>query len=182
MKDEKKIIDILSSGGVVVIPTDTIYEISALAMNRKTVERVYRIKKRRPTKPMIILIFDIADLNLFKIKIDKKTRGILQKIWPGKVSVILPCFSAKFNYLHRGTKSLAFRLPKNKKLVELLKITGPLVATSANPEGFPPAKNTKEAKKYFGEKIDLYVDDGEKESRSSRLIIFKDGKIEILRK
>lgn len=182
MKDKKKIIKILSSGGVAIIPTDTIYGISALALDRKAVERVYKIKKRRPTKPMIILISDIGELDLFKVKVDEKTKKMLREVWPGKISVILPCLSAKFLYLHRGTKSLAFRLPKNKKLIELLEKTGPLVAPSANPEEFPPARTIVEAKNYFGDEIDLYVDGGKIKSRPSRLIRFGDGKIKILRK
>jgi L-threonylcarbamoyladenylate synthase len=181
MKNDKKIIEILYSGRVVVIPTDTVYGISALALDKKAVERVYKIKKRRPAKPMISLISNISDLGLFNIKLDEKTKKILRKVWPGKVSVILPCSSAKFHYLHRGTKLLAFRLPKNKKLLKLLSKTGPLVAPSANPEGFPPAKSIKEAKKYFRNKVDLYVDGGKKESQPSRLIRLKSGKVEILR-
>jgi len=182
MKDKsKKIIKVLKNGGIVVAPTDTIYGILGSALNKKTVENIYKIRKRNPKKPFIILINSITDLDLFKIKIRKKTKGFLKKVWPGKVSMILPCPSAKFSYLHRGTKSLAFRLPKNKKLVALLKQIGPLVAPSANPEGFSSAKNTTEAKKYFGKKVDLYVNGGKIESRPSKLIKIRSGKIEVLR-
>jgi L-threonylcarbamoyladenylate synthase len=171
----------LKKGSVAVMPTDTIYGILGSALDKKTVEKIYEIRQRNSQKPFIIFISSQEDLDIFKIKINKKIETVLKRVWPGKVSVILPCPSAKFHYLHRGTKSLAFRLPKNKKLLELLKYTGPLVAPSANPEGFPPAKTIAEAKKYFRKKVDLYVDGGEIESRPSRLIRFTNGEIEILR-
>lgn len=175
------IFHIIKRGGIIIAPTDTIYGVLGSALNKKTVENIYKIRERNPKKPFIILISSIADLELFKIKISKKTESTLKKVWPGKVSVILPCLSNKFHYLHRGTKSLAFRLPKKKKLLEILLKTGPLVAPSANPEGFPPAKNISEAKRYFRKKVDLYVDGGDKNSQPSKLIRFKSGKINVLR-
>lgn len=178
---------ILKNGGIGVIPTDTIYGIAGSALNKKTVERIYKLRKRNLKKPMIVLISSIKDLKLFGISIDSKVRIILSKIWPNKVSVILPCESNKFSYLHRGTNSLAFRLPacvagpKNKKLVNFLKKTGPLVAPSANWEGCVPSNNIKEAQKYFSDKVDFYVDAGTKKSLPSTLIEIKNGKLKLLR-
>ena len=54
-----------------------------------------------------------------------------------------------FSYLDRGTKTLSFRIPKNKNLQNLLSVTGPLIAPSANTEGLPPSKNIKEAKIFW---------------------------------
>lgn len=96
--------------------------------------------------------------------------------------MILPCKSTKFQYLHRGTKSLAFRLPKKKPLRELLEKTGPLVAPSANPQGLEPAKNITEAKKYFGDMVDVYVAGGKLEGKPSKLISLLEKKPKILRK
>jgi L-threonylcarbamoyladenylate synthase len=179
--DNKILIQKLQKGSIAVMPTDTIYGILGIALNKKTVERIYKLKGRNSKKPFIILISSPKDLALFKVTIDKKTETVLKKVWPGKVSVILPCPGAKFSYLHRGMKSLAFRLPKNKKLLELLKYTGPLVAPSTNPEGFPPAKTITEAKEYFKDEIDFYIGGKKIESSPSRLIRLKNNKIEILR-
>ena len=181
INNKKSIIKILKDGGAGILATDTIYGIVGSAMLPKTVERIFKLKKRNKKKPLIVLISDIKDLNLFKIKLNSKQKEILKKVWPGKVSVILSCKSKKLKYLHRGTESLAFRLPKKKNLCELLKQTGPLVAPSANLEGKPHAKNIKEAKKYFGDKIDFYLDSGTKTGSSSRLIKIVNGKIIVLR-
>ena len=97
-------------------------------------------------------------------------------------SIILDCFDEDFAYLHRGTNSLAFRLPQEEGLINLLKTTGPLIAPSANIEGFLPAKNILEAKNYFGEQVDMYVDAGEIIANASRVLkIDPLGHVEILR-
>ncbi|MFA6159805.1 MAG: L-threonylcarbamoyladenylate synthase [Parcubacteria group bacterium] len=171
----------LKQGEIAVIPTDTIYGLSTNALLKDSVENIYRIKGRAPEKPMIILISKISDLELFNIKINKSTAKILKKVWPGKVSLILPCNSKKFHYLHRGTGSLAFRLPAKTDLINLLKITGPLVSTSANPEGKTSAKTIVQAKKYFGDSVELYADEGLLKSAPSTIIEITNGKVKILR-
>jgi len=165
-----------------VIPTDTIYGVVASAWSKKAVERAYKIMKRNQKKPFVILISSIKDLDNFNIKLDKNTENILKQIWPGKVSVILPVPSKKFKYLHRGTKTLAFRVPKKPSLVKLLKKTGPLISTSANPEGKKPAETMAEAKKYFGDKVDFYANGGKMKSLPSTLIEIKNGRLNVLRK
>lgn len=177
-----KAIDILMKGGIGVMPTDTIYGIVGLALSKKAVERIYKVRHRQLKKPMIILIGTENDLKFFDIKIGGKTKKILNRFWPGKTSVILPCFNEKFVYLHRGTKSLAFRLPRLLWLRRFLIKTGPLVAPSANPEGLSPAETIAEAKKYFGKKIDFYLNAGRMTGKPSKLIKISNGKINILRK
>lgn len=172
----------LKNSGVGVLPTDTLYGLVGLALSKKAVRKIYRIRKRNPKKPMIILINSLANLKLFSVKISKQQEKLLKKIWPGPISVILPCKSAKFFYLHRGTKSLAFRLPKNKWLRAVLKKTGPLVAPSANFEGSSPAKTIPEAKKYFGDQADFYIDHGTLDSEPSTLISLEKVKIKMIRK
>jgi len=177
----KNNINTLKNGGIGVIPTDTLYGLVGQALNVKTVERIYQVRKRKPTKPFIVLISKITDLEKFAIKLDKKTEEILNNIWPGQVSVILPCQNKALKYLHRGLNSIAFRLPAKKDLINLIKETGPLVAPSANSEDQAPALTIDEAKKYFGHKIDFYQDVGRLESAPSTLIKLVGNKIEILR-
>lgn len=182
MKDNEFI---LSNGGVAVIPTDTIYGIVAQAFNKDAVERVYKIKKRTPTKPFIILISSIKDIEQFEINLDSYTKDFLQKYWPGKISIILTIENIasikKYDYLHRGTNTLAFRIPNDTNLIKILKKTGALIAPSANPEGQKPAETIKEAKDYFGSSVDLYIEGGKLCGESSTIVKIKDGKVDILR-
>jgi L-threonylcarbamoyladenylate synthase len=178
----KGIKKILLNDGVGILPTDTIYGLVGLAFSKKAVERIYKLRRRNPKKPMIILISSFKDLDLFNIKIDYQFKKLLNKFWPGKVSIVLPCRSKKFVYLHRGTKTLAFRWPKKRDLINLIKKIGPLVAPSANPEGKPPAKTIEEARKYFKNKADFYIDAGEIRGLPSALIQIKNNDIILKRK
>jgi|SRR3989344_6048568 len=176
-----EIIKILKSGGIGVLPTDTIYGLVGSALSKKAIERIYKVRRRNPKKPFIILIGDLKDLQLFGIRLRKSEKALVQQIWPGPVSVILSCPLKKFFYLHRGTKTLAFRLPAKNSLRRFLKRTGPLVVPSANPEGLPVAKTIREAKKYFGDRVDFYLDAGRLDSRPSTLLSLKNGKIKVIR-
>lgn len=180
--DLTNITKILKLGGVGIIPTDTLYGLVGSAFSKDAVEQIYKIKNRDTKKALIILISSPKDLEKFGINLKEDQAKFLKKIWPGKVSVILPCKNKEFKYLHRGTNSLAFRFPAKKSLIEILKKTGPLVAPSANPEGLKPSENIKEAKKYFGDKLDFYLAGGSLKSESSTLIeISKDGEVGVLR-
>lgn len=176
------LVDILKKGRLAVIPTDTIYGIVGSALNQKTVEKIYKLRKRTLDKPMIILISDIIDLQSFNISLTEKQKKFLQKVWPNPVSVILPMHSEKWKYLHRGTNSLAFRMPKRRQLRDLLKQVGPLVAPSANFEGKKVSQTIDEAKKYFGKKVAFYVDGGKLTTEPSTIIqLSSDGLPTILR-
>ena len=178
----KEVVEIIKAGGIGVIPTDTMYGIVGSAMNKKTVERIYDVRKRTPSKPLIILISDIKDLNTFNIKVDTELEKKLKKLWPNKLSIILPCKQKKFEYLHRGTNKLAFRLPKDKKLREFISKVGPIVAPSANTEGDKPSKNIKHAQKYFGADVDFYLDKGDLPIIPSTIVEIENGEMKVLRK
>ena len=178
----KKAALFLKDGAIGVIPTDTIYGLCASALDKKAVEKVYRLKKRDPKKPMIILIGSLDDLRKFNIDLNAWQKKILKKVWPGKVSVVLPCSEKRFAYLHKGTKTLAFRLPKKRELLKILSISGPLAAPSANREGQTPSKNIAQAQKYFGKNV-FYYGKGDLTGAPSTLIDLtqKTDKIKILR-
>ena len=176
------IVNILKNGGVVVMPTDTIYGVVGSALTPQAVEKIYQLRKRAKKKPFIILISSIDDLKKFDIKLTDKQGEFLEKNWPNTLSIILSVNSEKFKYLHRGKNSLAFRMPKDDKLSNLLKQTGPLVAPSANFEGEKPAVIIEEAKKYFGNSVLCYIDGGKIISKPSTLIeLNNDGSYKILR-
>jgi L-threonylcarbamoyladenylate synthase len=171
----------IKRGAVGILPTDTLYGIVGRAESKEAVKKIYNLKDRDSQKPFIILIGSLLDLHKFGIRPDEKTQKFLNQIWPGKVSVILPCQDKKFEYLHRRKKSLAFRLPASKKLMALIKKTGPLVAPSANPEGQKPAETIKEAKNYFKQSIDFYVAGGRLQGAPSTIVEIKKGKISLVR-
>lgn len=168
----------LQAGGVVVLRTDTLYGIVARADQQAAVERVYRIKGRTPSKSPIVLIAHPTDT------FDKYSREVLDRfssLWPGKNSIILPSTAAPA-WIVRGNKSVAYRVPDDEPLRQLLAVTGPLIAPSANPEGLPTAMDITQAEQYFGELVNLYVDGGTvTDDTPSRLFRLTDEGLERLR-
>lgn len=162
----------LKNGEVSILPTDTIYGIVGLANSKKAIDRIYKLKGRNLNKLFIVLISSLDDLNSLDIKLDTDPKKIINKYWPGKVSIVFK----------RKKDTLAVRFPNFLELTELIKKTGPLAAPSANPEGLATAKNIKEAQNYFGDKVDYYIDWGNLDSLPSTLIKLENGKAVVLRK
>ena len=181
------LIKVLQNGGVVVMPTDTLYGIVGKAQNLVVVEHIYALRKRNPDKPCIILISDLSELQKFSINLSEEQKNII-KNFSTPTSFILDCPDEKFSYLHRGTSTLAFRIPISEDLRKLLFQTGPLIAPSANIESLLPAQNIDEAKKYFGlpeqvgNGVALYVDGGNILGKASKVIkLNNDGSVTTIR-
>ena|SRR3989344_1639825 len=182
MWSDKDLKSVLKSGGVAVMPTDTIYGVVGQALREETVKRIFKIKKRAAKKPCIVLIGERNELKKFGINLTRAEEKEIKKLWSKPASIVLDCTHKKFSYLHRGTKTLAFRLPASKKFRDFLKSTGPLVAPSANPEGLPPARSIREARKYFGSNIDFYADGGTRRGKPSKIVrLYKNGSRTIIR-
>ena len=150
----------IQKGEIGVMLTDTIYGVVGSALDERVVERVYEIKKRDKSKPFLVLISDMKDLEQFKVVMSDEERNVMRVHWPGALTIILSVTCTDCAYLHRGTQAIAFRLPDKKQLRDILKETGPMIAPSANPQGFAPALSTHEARAYFGKTVDFYIDEG----------------------
>jgi len=187
---DRTLISLLEKGGVAVMPTDTIYGLVGQALKPAVAERIYALKKRAPDKPCIILIGGLKELSKFGITLSANELEKLKDYWPasagpagtGAVSVVLECSGEKLSYLHRGTHTLAFRIPASEDLRSLLEKTGPLIAPSANIENLSPSQSAEEARKYFGDGIDFYANGGFIKSKPSKVIkLEKDGSVAVLR-
>ncbi len=186
----KDIEDIVRSGGIGVVPTDTIYGLIGSARAREAVERIYAVRKRDKNKPLIVLISSIDTIKEFGIFPTESEYEILRDAWSSqqerKTSVIL-CIKNrddihKWRYIHRDTGCIAFRLVHDGPLADLIHATGPIVAPSANIQGAPPAQTTEEAQGYFGDSIDFYISDHrQKTGCASRIIKLRDGIVTTIR-
>jgi L-threonylcarbamoyladenylate synthase len=170
----------LVAGGVVIMPTDTVYGLVGQACLMGVVKRIEKIKKRSEGKLPIVLIASIDDLSLFAVKMSPEQKILLGDIWPGPISVVLPVDDTQFRYLHKGSNTIAFRMPDDLHLRNLLKETGPLIATSANISGQPVVKTIKEAEACFGKEVDWYIE-GKVTNAPSMLIAWNGDNIDILR-
>jgi L-threonylcarbamoyladenylate synthase len=177
-KIDDKIIELLKGGGVGLLPTDTIYGLSALALNEKAVGRVHELKQRDDGKPLVVLIGELKQLS--ELGLPLAHAELVKDHWPAPLSMIFESSNIP-EWLHKKTRSLAVRLPKHNDLIELIKKVGPVVSTSVNPQSMKPATSAEEAKKYFGNRLDFYVDAGKINGQPSTLAKIENGKIEIIR-
>ncbi len=177
--NDPEVVKTLQHGGVVILRTDTLYGVLARADDDAAVSKVYALKDRDEKKSPIVLISSTDQL------FDEPTdlvKQMIAQVWPGKVSVIMPSVHAPV-WIRRENNSVAYRLPADKALRELIAKTGPLIAPSANPEGCEPAMSVEEAFDYFGEGVDAYVDGGNvyDDTPSQLLLVRDDGTVERLR-
>lgn len=181
IEDWNKAADLLLEGKIGVIPTDTIYGISCLANRKDLISKIYEIKGRDYSKPFIIIISSETQLGKFGIKLSKEENRVVNKYWPGPVSIILDVDSDLLQYLHRGSGTLAFRVPKHRQLASLLKKTGPLISTSANISGTGSPKTVGEAIIGLKDQVDFYLDKGYLDNPPSTVIRITDAKEVIIR-
>lgn len=168
----------LLNGGIVVIRTDTIYGIIARVADKEAVEKVYAVKQRELSKQCIVLIAAAASVPAHAELIRHYSET--EKI---PTSVVVPA-SDEPEWIVRGGDSVAYRIVRNELLKQVIEQVGPVIAPSANPESKTPARNITEAKKYFGDTVDLYVDGGEvpRTVHASQIIRVKpDGTLDHLR-
>lgn len=174
-------VESIRAGGIGVIPTDTIYGITAAALNEGAVTRLYAVRNRPEYKPMIILIDSYKRVADFCVEKNIIRDAMLQALWPNPISIVLPCANSVYTYLHRGTNTLAFRVPDNCALQSFLEKTGPLVAPSANVAGERPALTVADAYTYFGDNVDFYVDQGARKENPSTVVMLEGNVLDILR-
>lgn len=168
----------LLSGKPVVVRTETLYGIIALANSEAGVEAVYAAKKRNLKKQCIVLVAQAEDTGAYG-------ETIAQYSSPSQppTSVVVPA-SGEPTWVLRGGNTIAYRVTRSAFLNQLIQQVGPVIAPSANPEGLPPARTIEEARAYFGDQVAVYIDGGEvpETVHASRVIaVHANGDIEELR-
>lgn len=156
----------LRGGGVCILPTDTVYGLSAIAVPGESAaeKRLKHIKGRDDGKPFIRLIADPSDIKLYSDA--KIPRWLLEK-WPGPVTVVVPVF---------GGETAAFRCPGDEWLRRVIRRCGaPIFSTSANKSGLPPMTRFSEIKEAFEKDVDLIVFDGDVTAHSPSTIVALEG-------
>ena len=178
---DSNVAQLLLDGALGILPTDTLYGIVASAKNQQAVERLYVVRRREANKACIILADSLESISDW-IETTDESLALARRCWPGPVSIIFQASSDAPAFLPQFESTLAFRVPADEDLRELLAKTGPLVAPSANPAGEKPAETLTQAQHYFGEMVDFYVDGGDLSGRQpSALVRAAKNDIEVLR-
>ena len=176
----KKASQIINQGGIAIFPTDTVYGIGCNPYNKNSVRKIYEIKSRNILKPFPVLVYskDIAKRIVFFDKIAEK---IVERFWPGPLTIILKLTDENLKKSLNLTDKIAVRVPNHKCTLELLKKCNFLVGTSANISGHSSFTNPDECFKNIQE-YDVFVDGGIISSKAESTIIeIENEEIKIIR-
>lgn len=160
-----QLFELIQNSAVGIIPTDTVYGLASLATSLSAVQRLYELKHRQQ-KPGTIIAASVEQLVDLGIK--RRYLKAVEHFWPGAVSIEIP---HNTEYLHQGTGRQAFRVVADPAVRVLLERTGPLLTSSANLPGQPPANTFEEAQSYFGDTVDYYVDGKDMSGREPSTVI-----------
>ena len=139
----------LRAGGLVILPTDTVYGIGCNAADAGAVERLLAAKGRGRQMPPPVLVADPADLTGIVAQVPEAARALMEAFWPGALTLILEADETLTWDLGETGGTLAVRMPAHELALNLLRRSGPLAVTSANPTGAPPATDAASARAAF---------------------------------
>lgn len=152
----------LKAGGIVVIPTETVYGLAANALNNDAVQKIFDAKQRPSFNPLIVHVNDSVSAEKIAI-FDERARKVAAQFWPGPLTLILPQRqnSGISEFVTAGLKTIALRVPAQKTAREIIKQSGlPLAAPSANASGEPSATTPAHAAQSLGVRCPMIIADG----------------------
>lgn len=151
----------LREGGLIVLPTDTVYGIAADAFDPDSVRALLAAKGRGRQMPPPVLVASVAMLDVLGTEISPYARALAEAFWPGALTLIVRAQPSLVWDLGETRGTVALRMPDHEVALELLGSTGPLAVSSANRTGLPAATTAAGARDQLGARVNLYLEDGE---------------------
>ena len=157
----KRAVECLSSGGLVAFPTESFYGLAVDSQNETAIQRLFSVKKRRPDRPVLILIPSVEALKRSVKRIPPVAVGLIEKFWPGPLTLIFEAGPRVSPLLTAGTGTIGIRLSSHPVATALTKgLKAPITGTSANISGGPACRSAQEILNAFGQDIDLILNGG----------------------
>ncbi len=163
-------LEILARDGLVAFPTDTVYGLGADAFTPQAIERVYIVKERSREKAIPILLGDAADLEKVSPPPTERVQRLVDRFWPGALTLILPAKSTLPRQLS-PYPTVGVRVPAHAAACALLRASGPLAATSANISGQKNPLTAQEVLEQLGGRIELILDGGRTPGGESSTVV-----------
>lgn len=178
---------IINAGGVIVVPTDTVYGVACDPFNEAAVAKIYQLKRRPRTKALQILMSSVSDLEKLGLYLPNPLDVLAEKFLPGGYSPIARakkdsvatrlatlCKADESSEQSQATQGV--RVPDSPELMKILRVTGPLAASSANRSGNESADSVEEAFAAFGDEIPLYLNAGPTRSHVASTVVGADAR------
>ena len=154
-------VEVIRSGGLVAIPTDTLYGLAADPFNAKAVDRVFAAKGRAEAQAVALVAADSAQVLARLGPLTPMARRLADHFWPGPLTILMLASAALAPGVSAGTGLVGVRVPDHRVTRDLCRLASlPLVATSANMSGKQPTHDPDDVAAAFGDSIDVLVDSG----------------------
>jgi tRNA threonylcarbamoyl adenosine modification protein (Sua5/YciO/YrdC/YwlC family) len=175
-------LEVLESGGVAFYPTDTVYALGCPLEAKKSVERLYRLKRMSEKQPLAMICAGLSELSRYAIVTDFAYR-MMRRILPGPYTVVLEATREVPRLLLDKRRTIGIRVPKSPICEALVRALGrPLLTTSAIPPGADAAcLDLDEAKAAWPSGVDLFIDGGPTPAEPSTIVSLIGDEIEVLR-
>ena len=152
---------IIQSGGLVSFPTETVYGLGGNALDPTAVAKIFEAKARPSFDPLITHIAELEMLDRIADISDKRIFDIIEKFWPGSLTLIVPKRDIIPPIVTSGLETMAVRMPDHQTALDLIKqSTGAVAAPSANPFGYLSPTTADHVDEQLGNKIDMVLDGG----------------------
>lgn len=163
---------IIKNGGLVAVPTETVYGLCANALDEKAVKKIFELKGRDENKPLPLMISGAEDIEKYALNIPAAALALAEKFWPGPLTIVLKAREFIPEIARASGSTIGLRCPDKKITLELLKKCSlPLAGPSANPSREKSPVSAEEVLAYFDGKIDAVIDGGESELKEASTVI-----------
>ena len=155
-------VDMIRNGGLVAVPTETVYGLACCGLNETAVKKVYDVKGRPEIKPLSLMVPGAESMSAYCEEVPSDAKRLAEEFWPGPLTIVLKAKAIIPPIVLAGGSTVGLRCPDHDLTLSLLEKVGiPLAAPSANPSGAPSPKNAEKVLEYFSGKIDGVIDGGE---------------------
>lgn len=176
-------IDALANGGVVGLPTDTVYGLAASLAHPLAVAALFQLKGRPTTVALPVLVSAVSQIEELGVTWTRRARTLSDALWPGALTVVVTVPSTLATLVGSATGTVGFRCPQDELLLQLLERSGPLALTSANPHGKQPCESAAQLLQAFEGRNELIgvIDDGPRTGDVSTVVDISQPEWQIVR-
>lgn len=159
------------NGGLVVVPTDTVYGVGADAFDSAAVTALLAAKRRGRDMPVPVLIGSWNTIDGLALAVSEAARDLVRAFWPGALSLVVRQATSLQWDLGDARGTVMLRMPLHPVAIELLREVGPMAVSSANVSGSPPAVDVDDARRQLGDLVDVYLDAGRAAQQAASTIV-----------
>lgn len=165
-------VQIIKNGGLVAVPTETVYGLCANGLDENAVKKIFEVKGRDEKKPLALMVSGVEDIEKYVSEVPAAARVLADKFWPGPLTIVLNARKSIPEIVRATSPTIGLRCPDKEITLEFLKKCSlPLAGPSANPSGEKSPVSANEVLAYFDGKIDAVIDGGESELKEVSTVI-----------